>query len=91
MKPEWKHDCTKCRLVGQTIGGGRLVDLYLCGESLVARYGSEGNQYYSSLRGYPRPDGHAELWALESMLRDEEQDKRHEEWLANPDGPQAAL
>lgn len=61
-KPTWKHDCKKCEFLGSTIGGGRLVDCYVCGESLVARYGNGGPKYYSGLIGYANPNGHAELF-----------------------------
>lgn len=68
MTVRWKHDCDKCRFLGQCIGGGHLVDLYVCGDALVARYSDEGSHYYSTLIGYATPTGHAELWAARSLV-----------------------
>ena len=62
MKAKWKHNCDKCTWLGQTIGGGKLVDLYQCNSSLVARYGNGPGQYYSCDQEQARPEGHAELW-----------------------------
>lgn len=77
-KPTWNHDCDKCRFLGSTIGGGRIVDCYVCNEayhaergtrpSLVARFGNDGPDYYSSHVGMTLPTGHAELWAADSMV-----------------------
>ena len=63
----WKHDCDRCRFLGSTIGGGRMTDLYVCGETLIARYGSDGPEYYSTTLGSARPEGHAELLCVSAV------------------------
>ena len=66
--PKYKHDCTKCRFLGQTIGGGRLTDLYICdpiperSPTLVARFSDDEPDYFSSDANYVNPNGHAELF-----------------------------
>lgn len=43
-KPLYKHDCSKCYYLGQYYGE---KDLYVCGGSVIARYGDLGYQYDS--------------------------------------------
>lgn len=72
-KPIFAHDCTGCEFLGQTIGGGRIVDLYAHPSkypgdisrdaTIIARYGSDGPDYYSTIAKEARPEGHAELFA----------------------------
>lgn len=48
-----KHDCTDCILLGGTADAGRVYDLYFHpgdDPTVVARYGSDGPDYYSGLR-----------------------------------------
>jgi hypothetical protein len=51
MKPSFTHDCEKCVYIGTTIGSN-LQDWYFCrgcdGGTLIARYGSDGPDYWSS-------------------------------------------
>ncbi len=67
-----KHDCDNCSYLGETIGGGKMFDLYHCTSrasgsvTLIARYGEDGD-YYSSPINYIRPDGHAELFVALAM------------------------
>lgn len=66
--PKFQHDCARCIFLGQTIGGGRLFDCYACEGAvvtMVARYGDDGPEYYSTVRA--RPTGHAELFAAAAM------------------------
>ena len=75
--PRYIHDCSKCRFLGYTIGGGIVHDLYYCDTVLgtvVARYGSEGSEYYSCPVQYANPRGHAELWAAKCILEEEKVD-----------------
>jgi hypothetical protein len=73
-EPEFTHDCTKCKFLGRTIGGGRMADLYYCEstlspamDTLIARYGNDGPEYYSTHPSVARPNGHAELWAARTL------------------------
>jgi hypothetical protein len=78
-KPTWQHDCDKCRFLGCTIGGGRMVDCYVCNEdyarkqgrapTIVARFSDEGRDYYSSTFDYIHPGGHSELWAAKALYQ----------------------
>ena len=80
--PKWRHDCERCRFLGQTIGGGRLTDLYVCDRpgdidkrlspSLIARYGDEGSHYYSIDANYAHATGHSELFAAAKLYHDSE-------------------
>jgi len=70
-KPQYKHDCDQCQFLGVTIGGGRVADLYAhvspSWVTLIARYGDEGREYFSTNPEYATPTGHAELWAAKSL------------------------
>jgi hypothetical protein len=82
--PTWRHDCTRCRFLGQTIGGGKLHDLYACDRpgdidqkrspSLIARYGNNGSEYYSIDANYAHATGHAELFAAAWLWRVSEEE-----------------
>lgn len=67
--PTWKHDCIKCKFLGQTIGGGKIFDLYVHGDTVLARFSNTGEDYYSILATLAHPNGHAELWAAASILK----------------------
>ena len=75
-KPHWKHDCDKCKLLGHTIGGKHMVDLYACesvltGEvTLIARYSDEGSDYASCPSQYAHAEGHAELFAAKALYEE---------------------
>lgn len=76
-KPQWKHDCTKCRFLGQTIGGKRLVDLYVCESvlendaTLIARYSDEDSDYAACpSTSMAHPNGHAELFAAKALYEE---------------------
>ena len=76
---QYRHDCERCRFLGQTIGGGKLHDLYVCerigsdgherSPSLIARYGDRGAEYYSIDANYAHATGHAELFAAAWLWR----------------------
>lgn len=73
--PEHEHDCNVCELLGKTIGGGRIVDLYIHKNrqrphTLVARYGNISNEYYSCEYGRVHPTGHSELWAAQCIAKE---------------------
>ncbi len=79
-KPKYLHDCERCEFLGQTIGGGRIHDLYVHRngdgyDTIIARYGDSGPEYYSSLVQYAQPGGHAELFVAAAMLREKDQAK----------------
>lgn len=49
LTPEYKHYCPKCKFIGQTTSEGKNIDWYLCGQSILGRYGNEDPEYWSSL------------------------------------------
>ena len=79
--PRYKHDCTRCRFLGHTIGGMRIHDLYVCdtlgpdrSPTVIARYGNDGPEYLSTNVNWANADGHSELFVaayLWRMLEDE--------------------
>lgn len=57
QKPIWQHDCEKCRYLGTTLDENRNEhDWYVCGDSVVARYGNEGSRYWSHDVGMVKDD-----------------------------------
>lgn len=50
MKPKWQHDCTSCKYLGSIDQHRGHADWYECGESVIARFGNEGSQYWSSVK-----------------------------------------
>lgn len=54
-RPVHEHDCNRCVFHGTRVGNnGRVVDFYTCGDTVLARYGSDGPEYSS---------GEAEIYA----------------------------
>lgn len=43
MKPKWTHDCKACKYVGSDTDH----DWYVCRDSVVARFGDDGPEYWS--------------------------------------------
>ena len=82
--PKYKHDCMRCHFLGQTIGGQRIHDLYVCAPNpersptLVARFGDDGPDYLSISANYVNPNGHAELFIASHLwlaeLKEEEEE-----------------
>lgn len=70
MLNNYQHDCKQCRYLGLTLGNGHLFDLYIHGTTLIARYGEEGSQYYSTDISIARPDGHAELFVAKFLVEE---------------------
>jgi hypothetical protein len=72
--PTYTHDCAACQYLGATIGNGRIVDLYAHATplgmqaTLIARYGNDGPEYYSTLNGHARACGHAELFVAQALF-----------------------
>lgn len=48
MKPKWQHDCLNCKYLGSIDQTKGQSDWYKCGSSVIARFGNEGSQYWSS-------------------------------------------
>lgn len=72
--PHYIHDCKNCIFIGSTIGGGRMTDCYAheCHDrsvTLIARFSSDGPDYYSTDLTFARPDGHSELWAARALYK----------------------
>ena len=65
--PEYQHDCNGCTYLGQTIGRSKLVDLYQCGDTIIARYSNAPEDYSSTTYGMAHPEGHAELYAAQAL------------------------
>lgn len=54
-QPVHEHDCERCVFHGTGTGdNGKIVDFYTCGDTVLARYGSDGPEYSS---------GDAEIYA----------------------------
>lgn len=59
-----------------------MADLYVCNRlgddtrspTLIARFGSEGHQYWAIDANYAHPTGHAELFAAQRLFYMEERD-----------------
>ena len=47
MKPKWIHDCDQCKYLGSMFRGVDILDWYVCIDSLVARTGDRGSEYWS--------------------------------------------
>lgn len=49
MKPTYQHDCKECNFIGSmhTNMARNIADWYECGESVIARLGDEGSDYWS--------------------------------------------
>jgi hypothetical protein len=47
MKPQWTHDCDRCTYLGSVDHTKGRADWYTCTDSVVARFGSEGADYWS--------------------------------------------
>lgn len=78
--PRWQHDCKRCRFLGQTIGGGRLHDLYVHerddnrSPTVIARYGDDRHDYYAIDVNYAHTTGHSELFAAAHLWRQSERE-----------------
>ena len=47
MKAKWIHDCNYCTYKGSMFHGSDKLDWYTCKESVVARRGDDGPDYWS--------------------------------------------
>ena len=47
MKAKWIHDCDNCKYKGSMFHGSDKLDWYTCKESVVARRGDDGPDYWS--------------------------------------------
>lgn len=45
--PKFKHDCDSCEFCGHFYGH----DVYVCRDTVLARFGNEGSEYASTLIG----------------------------------------
>jgi hypothetical protein len=69
VQPKHKHDCESCKFLGRHEPTN--ADLYYHpgspgGETIIARYGSEGSNYTS---GWPFADGYPELQEAERLAK----------------------
>ena len=57
----YKHDCEKCKWVGWLcnfpLGKNDLANVYLCGDTVVIRYGNEPHEYWSKSASECRKGG----------------------------------
>ncbi len=71
IKPKYEHDCEDCLFLGQTLGHGKIIDLYAhktkTHVTLIARYSDEGRDYYSIDYNYVLLTGHAELFVAKFL------------------------
>lgn len=47
MKPIYTHDCPKCKYLGSMFIGHHTADWYKCTDTVVARHGDDGPEYWS--------------------------------------------
>ena len=47
MKAKWIHDCGNCKYKGSMFHGSDKLDWYTCDDTVVARYGDDGPDYWS--------------------------------------------
>ena len=47
MKPKWTHDCENCKYLGSMHLSRGTADWYECSDSVVARMGDDGPDYWS--------------------------------------------
>ena len=84
-KPWFTHDCETCVFLGQTIGHGHIHDLYAHPSkrpgdisrdaTIIARYGNERHEYYSTIAKMAKATGHAELFAGASLWMEKNRHK----------------
>lgn len=48
IQPVHTHDCNRCTYLGSVTRDGEWYDLYICHDSAVIRYGSDGPEYLST-------------------------------------------
>ena len=56
MRPFYGHDCATCRYLGSTHDPRGVYDWYACTESVVARFGNDGPDYWSLDHALARDD-----------------------------------
>lgn len=47
MHSKWTHDCEACKYIGSMHGDRGLLDWYECNDSVIARHGNDGPEYWS--------------------------------------------
>jgi hypothetical protein len=47
MQPSYTHDCAKCKYLGSMFIGHQTADWYECTDSVIARHGNDGPEYWS--------------------------------------------
>ena len=47
MKAIWIHDCDQCKYAGSMFHENKTFDWYVCNDSVVARFGDDGPEYWS--------------------------------------------
>ena len=47
MKAKWIHDCNYCKYKGSMFHGSDKLDWYTCNDTVVARRGDDGPDYWS--------------------------------------------
>jgi len=47
MKAVWIHDCDQCKYAGSMFRENKTFDWYVCNDSVVARFGDDGPEYWS--------------------------------------------
>ena len=47
MKAKWIHDCGSCKYKGSMHSDRGVFDWYVCNDSVIARYGDDGPEYWS--------------------------------------------
>jgi hypothetical protein len=48
IKPRFKHHCQDCTCLGEVVVNGRGANLFVCGDTVIARFGDDPGDYEAS-------------------------------------------
>ena len=58
MKAKWIHDCDQCKYTGSMFHHNDILDWYVCNDSVIARRGNDGPEYWSMPISMAKDDGY---------------------------------
>ena len=58
MKAKWIHDCDQCKYAGSMFHHNDILDWYVCNDSVIARRGNDGPEYWSMPISMVKDDGY---------------------------------
>lgn len=48
INPRYKHHCSKCNCLGEVVVNDTAADLFVCDDTVIARFGDEPDNYEAS-------------------------------------------